>query len=156
MFEYADRMFHIGHLVPDIEVAMDELGGSLGLTWTQVVTRDEQRVWTPEHGQRRVPLRFAYSMAGPQRLELLEGVPDTPWWYGEVENRNHVGVWADVPALTEDLLARGWTLLCSQVAPEEGYGAFTYVRSPSGFLLEPVAEANQARMTRWFEGGSLD
>lgn len=156
MFDYAGQMFHVGHLVPDIEAAMDQLGSALGLTWTQVVVREDQRVWTPEHGQRWVPLKFAYSMEGPQRLELLEGVPDTPWWAGDLANRHHVGVWADVPALTEDLIARGWSLVCSQVAPEEGYGSFTYVRSPSGFLLEPVAETNRARMTRWFEGGPLE
>ena len=57
--------------------------------------------------------------------------------------------------LTAELVAQGWTLVCSQVAPEEDYGSFSYVRSPSGFLLEPVAEANQPRMERWFAGGSL-
>ena len=26
MFDYTSRMFHVGHLVPDIEVAMADLG----------------------------------------------------------------------------------------------------------------------------------
>ncbi len=156
MYDYAGQIFHVGHLVPDLEVAMDQLGSSLGLTWTQVITREDQRVWTPEHGQRRVPLKFVYSMEGPQRLELIEGVADSPWWSGDVQNLHHAGAWADVPALTEDLISRGWSLVCSQVSPEEGYGAFSYVRSPSGFLLEPVTEANKPRMERWFAGGSLD
>ncbi|MCX6434084.1 MAG: VOC family protein [Actinobacteria bacterium] len=155
MFEYSTRMFHVGHLVPDIHQAMDELGASLGLEWTAVVAREDQRIWTPEHGQRTVPLKFCYSTQGPQRLELLEGVEGTPWWSGDPRNLHHAGVWCDVPTLTNDLIARGWTLVCSQLAPEEGYGSFTYVRSPSGFLLEPVAEANEERMNRWFAGGSL-
>jgi hypothetical protein len=155
VYDYASAMFHVGHLVPDIHAAMDELGAAQGLTWTEVVAREDQRVWTPEHGQRTVPLKFCYSTEGPQRLELLEGVEGTPWWSGDLKNLHHAGVWCDVPALTEDLVARGWTLVCSQVAPEEGYGSFTYVRSPSGFLLEPVAAANQERMNRWFAGGSL-
>lgn len=155
MFDYTSRVFHVGHLVRDINAAMADLGSSLGLVWTQVVSRDDQRVWTPEHGQRRVPLKFCYSMEGPQRVELLESPPDTPWSATNVANLHHVGVWADVPALTESLLGEGWTLVCSQVSPEEGYGSFTYVRSPSGFLLEPVAEANQERMNRWFAGGIL-
>ena len=67
----------------------------------------------------------------------------------------HAGVWADVPALTEELLSRGWTLVMAQKSPEEGYGSFTYVRSPTGFLLEPVALANKPRMERWFETGVL-
>ena len=114
-----------------------------------------QRVWTPADGQRHVPLKFAYSTEGPQHVELLQGAPGTPWFAGDLENLHHAGVWANVPALTESLLAEGWTLVCSQVSPEDGYGSFTYVRSPSGFLLEPVAEANEERMSRWFAGGSL-
>lgn len=155
MFDYTARMFHVGHLVHDIDAAIAGLGPSLGLEWTELVSRDDQRVWTPEQGQRRVRLKFAYSTQGPQHLELIEGLPGTPWFAGDLENLHHAGVWADVPALTEDLLRRGWTLVCSQVSPEEGYGSFAYVRSPSGFLLEPVAEANEERMNRWFAGGSL-
>lgn len=155
MVDYPSRMFHVGHLVPDIQAAMAELGSGLGLTWTQVVTRDDQRVWTPEQGQRRVSLSFCYSTEGPQHVELLEGPEGTPWWHGDPQNLHHAGVWADVPTLTEDLVSRGWELVCSQVAPEEGYGSFSYVRSPTGFLLEPVAAANEERMSRWFAGGSL-
>lgn len=154
-YDYSIEMFHVGHLVANMEMAMDELGAGLGLTWTPVVVRDDQPLWTPEDGQRHVPLKFCYSMAGPQRVELIEGVEGTPWWHGDLRNLHHAGVWADVPALTNDLIAQGWTLVCSQKAPEEGYGSFSYVRSPSGFLLEPVAQANKERMYRWFETGVL-
>ncbi len=154
-YDYSAEMFHVGHLVADMSTAMDELGGGLGLRWTPIVTREDQPVWTPEHGLRHVPLKFCYSMEGPQRIELIEGVEGTPWFYGDTENLHHAGVWADVPALTEDLISRGWTLVCSQKAPEDGYGSFSYVRSPSGFLLEPVAQANKERMYRWFETGIL-
>ena len=40
MYDYSSEVFHVGHLVPDIQVAMDELGSSLGLEWTEVVHRD--------------------------------------------------------------------------------------------------------------------
>lgn len=155
MVDYTAEMFHVGHLVPDIEAAMRDLGEPFGLTWTEVVRRDDQRVWTPRDGQRRVPLTFCYSTAGPQHVELIEGPEGTPWWHGDERNLHHAGVWADVPALTEDLVARGWELVCSQVSPDEGYGSFSYVRSPTGFLLEPVTNANRDRMARWFQGGSL-
>ena len=155
MFEYPADMFHVGHLVADIESAMAELGSSFDLTWTQVVSRDDQRVWTPEQGQRTVPLTFCYSTQGPQHIELIQGVEGTPWWWGDPRNLHHAGVWCDVPTLTNDLIARGWTLVCSQISPEEGYGSFSYVRSPSGFLLEPVTVNNRDRMHRWFAGGSL-
>jgi hypothetical protein len=155
MFDYKDEMFHMGHLVADINATMADMGSAFGLTWTEVVTRQDQRVWTPEHGQRTVPLTFCYSTEGPQYIELIQGVEGTPWWYGDTENLHHAGVWADVPQLTNDLIAQGWTLLCSQVSPDEGYGSFSYVRSPSGFLLEPVTVNNKERMNRWFSGGGL-
>lgn len=154
-YDYSREVFHVGHLVPDIEAAMADLGQAFNLTWTEIVRRDDQRVWTPEHGQRHVPLTFCYSTQGPQYLELIEGPADTPWSPYDVQNRHHAGVWADVPTLTEDLLRQGWTLVCSQVSPDEGYGSFSYVRSPTGFLLEPVAAANRPRMERWFGGGGL-
>ncbi len=144
MFEYPADMFHVGHLVADIESAMAELGSSFDLTWTQVVSRDDQRVWTPEHGQRTVPLTFCYSTQGPQHIELIQGVEGTPWWWGDIQNLHHAGVWCDVPTLTNDLIARGWTLVCSQVSPEEGYGSFSYVRSPSG-LPPRAGDGQQSR-----------
>jgi hypothetical protein len=67
---------------------------------------------------------------------------------------NHHGVWVDdVAAETERLVAAGWTLEMAQLPPEEGYGAITYVRSPSGFRLEPVTSALQPLFERWWAGG---
>ena len=154
-YDYSHEVFHVGHLVADIDAAMAELGPGLGLRWTPVVSREDQPLWTPQDGQRSVPLKFCYSMEGPQRLELIEGPEGTPWFHGDPRYLHHAGVWADVPALTNDLISRGWELVCAQKSPELGYGSFTYVRSPTGFLLEPVAEANKERMNRWFETGVL-
>lgn len=155
MFDYASAMFHVGYLVPDIHVAMEELGAPFGLTWTQVVVREDQPCWTPERGAFTCPLTFAYSTEGPQRIELLQGVAGTVWDNFGAGFLHHAGVYCDVPTLTNDLISRGWELLAAQKAPEDGYGSFTYVRSPNGFILEPVAEANKPRMERWFAGGSL-
>jgi hypothetical protein len=67
-----------------------------------------------------------------------------------------MGVWVeDVAATTERLVAMGWTLEIAQVAPDDGYGAFSYVRAPSGFLLEPVSSALKPAFERWWAGGSL-
>lgn len=155
MIDYASRMFHVGHLVPDIEAAMEQYATDLGLQWTDLVVREEQPLWTPQRGQESVVLKFCYSMVGPERVELIEGPEGTPWWHGDLKNLHHVGVWADVPALTEELVGRGWELVMAQKSPEEGYGSFSYVRSPTGLLLEPVAEANKPRFDVWFSTGKL-
>lgn len=154
-FGYSSSMYHVGYLVTDIVATMADLGASLGLTWTEVVVRDAQRMWTPERGASTVPLTFVYSQQGPQYIELLQGSPGSIWDSAGSPGLHHAGVWADVPTLTNSLLAKGWTLECSQLSPDEGYGSFTYVRSPTGFLLEPVDYRSRPRIERWFAGEPL-
>jgi hypothetical protein len=52
-------------------------------------------------------------------------------------------------------VAAGWTLLSAGAPPEQGYGAFTYVRSPQGIIVEPVWSAVIPAFERWWAGGSL-
>ena len=155
MDTYSNDMFHVGYLVPDIYAAMEDLGGSFDLEWTEVISRTDQKCWTPERGSFLCELTFAYSRSGPQHIELLQGVAGTVWDNHGAGHLHHAGVWADVAALTDSLIARGWTLEAAQLPPEQGYGSFSYVRSPTGFLLEPVAKANMPRMERWFAGEPL-
>ena len=61
----------------------------------------------------------------------------------------------DVGVDTAAMLAGGYTLELAAASPDEGYGRFSYVRSPSGYLVEPVAIASKARFERWWAGGSL-
>jgi lactoylglutathione lyase len=153
--DYQATLFHVGIRVPDLEAAMAELGAGLGLTWAAVVERD-QPVWTPAGGADVVPLRFTYSCAGPQHVELLQGGPGSIWDGRDATGIHHHGVWVDdVAAETERLIAAGWTLELAQKAPEEGYGSMTYVRSPSGFLLEPVTVGARPRFERWWAGETL-
>lgn len=154
--DYQRDLFHVGVRVPDLEAAMAQLGEALGLTWAAVVERDQQ-AWTPADGAFSTPLRFTYSTAGPQHVELLQGAPGSLWDGVDLPGVHHHGVWvADVAAETERLLAAGWTLEMAQRAPAEGYGAMTYVRSPTGFLLEPVTTAVRPRFEQWWAGGPFD
>lgn len=154
MFDY-QRMFHQGVRVPDIHVAMDELGRALGVTWAQLQERD-QPIWTPERGAEVVPLKFVYSCEGPQHIELLQGTPGTFWDGRERPGIHHVGVWADdVAAETDALIAAGWTLVGSGLPPDEGYGTMTYLQPPSGLIVELVRAAALPMFERWWAGGSL-
>ncbi len=147
-------IFHIGIRVPDIYQAMEELGDSLGLTWTEVVETPGQRIWTPEKGQQEVPLKFVYSCEGPQHLELLEGEKGSFWDGSEDSGVHHVGVWVDdVKSETDRLISLGWDLLGSARPPEVGYSSMTYLSPPSGTIVELVTSANKARFDRWYAGG---
>jgi lactoylglutathione lyase len=154
-FDYNGQLYHVGVRVPDLEAAMAELSEGLGITWATVVDR-EQALWTPKDGAFTTPLRFTYSCEGPQHVELLQGARGTIWDGNDLPGVHHHGVWVDdVAAETERLLALGWTLELAGKAPEDGYGSMTYVRSPSGFLLEPVTSAARPRFERWFAGAPL-
>ncbi len=105
------EIFHIGIRVPNLYQAMEEMGESLNVTWAEVVESPGQRIWTPEHGQQEVPLKFVYSCEGPQHLELLEGAKGSFWDGSEDSGVHHLGVWVDdVKGETERLLALGWDL----------------------------------------------
>ena len=148
------EIFHIGIRVPNLYQAMEEMGESLNLTWAEVVDSPGQRIWTPEHGQQEVPLKFVYSCEGPQHLELLEGAKGS-FWDGSVDSGvHHVGVWVDdVKGETERLLSLGWDLLGSARSPEEGYASMAYLAPPSGTIVELVTSANKSRFERWYAGG---
>jgi catechol 2,3-dioxygenase-like lactoylglutathione lyase family enzyme len=149
------RAYHQGVRVPDIGSAMNELGSSLGVEWCDVQER-EQGVWLPGVGATSLPLKFTYSRGGPQHIELLEGPVGSIWDGSLSPGLHHMGLWSDdVASDTNALLAAGWSLQLAQVAPEDGYGAYTYVQPPSGLLVELVWSAIRPRFERWWSGGSL-
>lgn len=150
-FDY-QSIFHVGVRVIDLDRAMASIGAGLGLTWARPVERDQQW-WSPEGGSATARLRFTYSSAGPQHVELLNGSAGSVWDPTDAAGPgiHHTGVWVDdVAATTEQLMSSGWTLVAANTAPEEGYGLFSYVRSPEGLLVEPVSAAVRDEMENWF------
>lgn len=152
MVDY-QNLFHVGIRVPDLAAAMDELGSSMGVTWAAVRENPAQNLWTPENGPQEIHLKYTYSAEGPQHIELLEGPPDTFWDGRGCTGAHHVGVWSDdVASDTDALVAAGWTLVGSQVDPGagEGFGVFTYLRPPSGLIVELVDRTLLAHFEQWW------
>jgi hypothetical protein len=147
--------FHVGIKVPDLDSAMAELGPGLGVTWAPVQERD-QAIWQPDTGLVPVPLRFTYSCEGPVHLELLQGSAGS-FWDGVAEpGLHHTGVWSDdVASGTDAYVAAGWALVGAGAPPNDGYGVFTYVQSPSGLVIELVWSGIKPRFEAWWAGGSL-
>ncbi|MGA0878033.1 MAG: hypothetical protein ACO3SP_02840 [Ilumatobacteraceae bacterium] len=46
-------------------------------------------------------------------------------------------------------------MVMSQAEPDKGYGAFVYVRPPSGLIVELVWSGIKPMFDRWFAGGPL-
>ena len=154
MFDYG-QAYHHGVRVPDLDVAMEEVGAALGITWCEPQGL-EQRVWLPGVGPTSIPLRFTYSAEGPQHLELLEGAPGSIWDGRDQPGVHHIGVWCDdVGGETERLVQSGWTVRLGHRGPDAGYGAFSYVQPPSGLIVELVSSAIRPMFERWFAGGPL-
>ena len=155
MFNVEGQLFHVGILVDDLESAMEEVGASTGVTWSSV--RDwPMDVWLPGQGYLTMEIALVFSNPGPVRLELIQGSPGTPVAPTEARGAHHLGYWVEDPrAETERLLAQGWTLEMAAAAPEDGYGRFTYVRSPAGLLVEPVGASSRERFEAWWAGGEL-
>lgn len=146
--------FHVGIRVPDIQAAMADLGRGHGVTWCELQHR-QQQIWSPSTGLITTELWFTYSKEGPVHLELLQGQPGTVW-DTSVPGLHHTGVWVDdVAATTQRLVDEGWTLIGAQNSPEKGYGAYSYVQSPSGLVVEPVTALAKPAFEKWWAGGSL-
>ena len=149
------RTFHVGVRVVSLDAAMDEMGDSLGLTWSEPQAR-EQQVWTPATGLIKTPLRFTYSREGPLHVELLQGEPGTVWDATQAPGIHHIGTWVDdVSAETNRLIAAGWSLVGAQNTAENGYGAFTYLAPPTGLIVELVTSFVEPMFARWWAGGPL-
>ena len=156
MINYQD-LFHVGIRVPDLEAAMEELGGSLGVTWSETRENPTQSLWTPTDGLQEIHLRYTYSAEGPQHIELLQGTAGSFWDGNDRSGAHHVGVWVDdVDGETEQLMATGWTLVGAQNDPagDAGYGMFTYLQPPSGLIVELVNRAALSFFEQWWGSGA--
>jgi lactoylglutathione lyase len=152
MIDYRD-LFHLGVRVPDLDAAMDELGASLAITWSEVRENPAQTLWTPTGGLQEIHLRYTYSAEGPQHIELLQGTAGSFWDGNDHPGAHHQGVWADdVGAETDRLVGLGWTLVGAQRDPGagEGVGMFTYLRPPSGLIIELVDRAVLPHFEQWW------
>jgi hypothetical protein len=99
---------------------------------------------------------LTYSVEGPVHLELLQGEAGSIWDGDDAPGAHHFGVWSDDPGGdVQRLLDAGWALEMAANSPDDGYGRFAYVRSPAGFVVEPVTSANKPRFERWWAGGDL-
>jgi catechol 2,3-dioxygenase-like lactoylglutathione lyase family enzyme len=149
------EVYHIGLRVPDIDVAKAELSASMGLQWASPLHLD-MKPWLPGEGYKEFELTLAESVEGPVHVELSHGTPGSIWDHNFGVGLHHFGVWVeDVGATVEGLVCEGWTIEMAAKSPEEGYGHFAYIRSPSGIVFEPVSAASKEKHERWWSGGSF-
>jgi hypothetical protein len=140
------RLYHVGIVVPDIEVAKAHLGELLGITWGPVLHMDGIDVRDADGNDLFVPNTLCYSTEAPH-VELVQEVPGTVWECNEHSNLHHIGVWTD--ALPADSAAYGELRCPLQLCGHDDDTAptqFAYHRDPLGVRIELVDVALKATM----------
>ena len=145
------RLYHVGIVVPDIEVAKEHLSELLGITWGPVLHVDAFDVRAFDHEGATAttsssPTRSATPPSRPH-LELVQEVPGTVWECNEHSNLHHIGVWTD--ALPEDSATYSELRCPLQLCGRDADGAlqqFAYHRDPLGVRIELVDSAMKPLM----------
>ena len=141
------RLYHVGIVVSDIDVAKEHLGELLGITWGPVLHVDAYDVRDGDGNDLVLPNTLCYSTE-PPHVELVQEVPGTVWECNEHSNLHHIGVWSD--ALPSDSAAYSNELRCPlQLCGHDGDTApvqFAYHRDPLGVRIELVDVAMKPMM----------
>ncbi|MEQ8716333.1 MAG: VOC family protein [Acidimicrobiales bacterium] len=153
MFQMTEP-FHVGVIVADLEAAMAHYSRATGLTWHSIQERDV----TLRVGDDLVDTHviFDYSVEGPVQLELIQGLPGTPWDAAVHGGLDHSGHWSDdLAGDTAAVLSRGWEFLYSGT-DDGAMAGFCFFMTPTGQRVELLDTSMRPMFERWFAGGDFD
>jgi len=86
-------MYHVGIVVPSLEVGQAHFADLFGVRWAPVIeARTAMR--TSDGTVAAADLRLVYSIDAPH-LELIEEVPGSVWVLNPHSNIHHIGFWSD-------------------------------------------------------------
>lgn len=133
-------LFHTGIVVDDLASAKEEFGRLLGLSWIEG-GGDVPMVLSD--GPRTVKMAYAYSVAGPHHLELLQSVEDTVWTVAGGGHAHHIGYWSDdVEAATALLAAQGLPRVVNiGTFEEDAFPTGVYHQAHNGLYIEVLNRA---------------
>jgi hypothetical protein len=139
------ELYHVGIVVPDIDVARKRLSSLLDVEWGPTIEADTE-VRTGSGSDEVISLKLCYSTKAPH-LELVEERAGTPWICNEYSNLHHIGFFSDALMGDGQRLERGACPLeiCGR-AGEEAPRMFSYHRDPLGVRFEYVDAASRTMM----------
>lgn len=148
--------FKTGVLVDDLECAMRDLGGWLGLSWTPI--QEVPLVLRTATGDEQVDLRFVFSTGSPPYLELLQAQPTGYYAASQGEHIHHVGRWVpDLAVASRELEAAGFPLEAAGVdADGNTPSLFCFHKGAHGLRIELAGGAGREGFEAWLAGGELD
>src|SRR6516165_7158961 len=101
------KLYHTGLIVNDLDKAMAQMSGALGLQWAP--PKESVAPLLCPNGVLPRQVRFTYSLQGPHFVELLEQIDAGPY-LSLTGGRyiHHLGYFTDdLPAAAEELEAQG-------------------------------------------------
>lgn len=146
----AADQFHVGVVVDDFEVTLDDLSDLFGYRWCPPLA-----VSTPvvlPDGELTLDLLFTYSVTTP-RVEVIKSNPGTLWTPALGSGIHHVGYWSDdVAADAAHLRSRGYDVEATGVHPD-GTAMWAYHRNPRGPRIELVSRDIAAGLQEYWASG---
>jgi hypothetical protein len=130
---------HVGHIVADLDAAMDSYGVAFDVTWATPVS----------YGRSPRASRFTCSRQGPVLVELIEEVPGTIWSVEHGSPIHHLAYWVDdLEGVAGSFEALGFSV-------EAAGPTFVYLRSPLGLRIELMDSVVRPSWDAWLQGGVL-
>ena len=132
------QIWHVGFIVDNLEEAMEELSGPLGLTWAPVHEIRDQRLDGPNGEVYPLPsTRVVFSTDLPLSLELIEPVPGTPQTRIGNSAFHHLGYWdTDLVAEEGRLDELGYHCVAFRDDPDNDLRRIMLTKGPFDILLE--------------------
>lgn len=148
--------FHVGILVPDLNVAAARLTEVLGITFRDPVVQDCDHF---EDGGRtsQLSLHLTYSVDGPPYYELIEAQGDGLYGLKHGQGLHHIGMWEpDCEAKAEELESDGMRREGALYRPDNSMiVAFYQPSGLAGVRLEIADEGMKEDHERWLAGGEF-
>jgi hypothetical protein len=144
-------LFHVCHVVGDIDTAIQEWSGRFGLTWLPA-ERQRFRAFVPGREPAEQESTTTWSLEGPVHIELGEIGAGPIEVTSDLVCPHHFGYWCDDVAGTRDgLLASGWAVEFEVGGLGEG-PRVPFVRSPRGYSVELVPRSSRPQIEALLSG----
>jgi hypothetical protein len=132
------HFYHVGMACHRLEVAMEQVGGLFGLSWTPIADDTVPGLFDKD-GPCEAVVRRVHSIGSAVPFELLEGGPGTTWDTPDVAATHHLAYWSsDVGADVRSLQAEGWAIELAVLDGEGRPTEFAYMGKPGSVRIELV------------------
>ena len=139
---------HVGFIVPDLDLAMEQYRRLFGWRWTSTV-RVRHELEGPCASEEELYVAFA---SGSPMIELIEDRPGSFWSAGAAP-LHHLGCWVtDLDEAGDILIGAGFDFCCRGRRVGTKRFAYAMYRNQDGLILEIQDARFQQAWRSWLDG----